>query len=301
VRAIAEVPVRSEFLVRRDTLEEYFSTRHFKPIVAGYVSYPPLLSVVLRRLCAEFPSPASLHGLSRAGVDTVVVHHGRPIAADLLGRPIGSPEGGAPFARAARLAGLDLYARLPDAVSAGHIVRLARFDGPQARLFESEADEVYRLPSPPPVAAAPFPNGRRIAGSGWVYRASIGAADAAGDHDDRTDWSAPGPLTGDEFLEVTFPEEVTVTGVVIPVGRAPAFPTRFRVWGQDRAAGWQRLARWDDAQIVQLLDQLLVAPRQARIGFALGRRPLTGVRLEVGDSGAGPTGWEVAELEVWGP
>ena len=44
-RAVAEVPVHGEGLIRKETLEEYFSTYHFKPIVHGYVSYPPLLSV----------------------------------------------------------------------------------------------------------------------------------------------------------------------------------------------------------------------------------------------------------------
>src|SRR6185503_19434604 len=39
-RAVAEVPVHGEGLIRKETLEEYFSTDHFKPIIHGYVSCP---------------------------------------------------------------------------------------------------------------------------------------------------------------------------------------------------------------------------------------------------------------------
>ena len=78
--AIAEVPVHGEGLVREETLEMYFSAYHWKPIIHGYTAYPPLLTRLLRRLAAEFPSDGGACGAARVGVDTVVVHHGRPLA-----------------------------------------------------------------------------------------------------------------------------------------------------------------------------------------------------------------------------
>ena len=76
-RAIAEVPIHREGLERFEILDEYFSTVHLKPTIHGYVSFIPLLTKVLRRAAAVFPSELSLQALQRVGVDTVVVHHGR--------------------------------------------------------------------------------------------------------------------------------------------------------------------------------------------------------------------------------
>ncbi|HET8644853.1 MAG TPA: hypothetical protein VFO85_05160, partial [Vicinamibacteria bacterium] len=57
-RALAEVPVHGENLVRKETIEEYFSTLHGKPIIHGYVSYPPLLGTLLRKTAGTFPADA---------------------------------------------------------------------------------------------------------------------------------------------------------------------------------------------------------------------------------------------------
>ncbi|HEV7500773.1 MAG TPA: hypothetical protein VGQ33_12255, partial [Vicinamibacteria bacterium] len=145
-RAVAEVPIHGEGLVREETEEMYFSAYHWKPIIHGYTAYPPLLSRILRRVAAQFPSETSLQVLARIGVDTVVVHHGRPVGGDLARRLRDTgqrnPE---TFRRLLRLGELDLFDRLPGAVAAGHIERLARFEGAPARLYESTADEVYRL------------------------------------------------------------------------------------------------------------------------------------------------------------
>ena len=85
-RAVAEVPIHGEGLVREETEEMYFSASHWKPIIHGYTAYPPLLSRILRRAAAQFPSETSLQVLTRIGVDTVVVHHGRPVGGDLARR-----------------------------------------------------------------------------------------------------------------------------------------------------------------------------------------------------------------------
>ncbi len=112
--AIAEVPIHGEGLVREETEEMYFSAYHFKPIIHGYTAYPPLLSRLLRRVAAEFPSETALQTLTRLGIDTVVVHHGRPVGGDLARRlrDTGQPSPEA-FRRLLRLADLDLESRLP--------------------------------------------------------------------------------------------------------------------------------------------------------------------------------------------
>ena len=148
-RAVAEVPIHGEGLIRKETLEEYFSTYHFKPIIHGYVSYPPLLSVLLRRAAADFPSESSVQTLQRVGVDTVVVHHGR-----------------------AGSAGLE--AAVAEAIANGRLVSVARFSGPSAHVYQGTADEVVRLIHLPREEAAPLPGGRRAARGVVAYSATAG-------------------------------------------------------------------------------------------------------------------------------
>jgi hypothetical protein len=275
VRALAEVPVHGEGLIRKETLEEYFSSYHFKPIVHGYVSYPPLLSVLLRRTAAEFPSELSLQVFARTGVDTVVAHHGRA--------------GGEAQSR-------DVEA----AAAAGRILPMARFEGADAHVYEGTRDDVFRLPVIAPLAAAPQPAGRRLLDPGWRYEAKAGDPRPAGDGDMQTAWYVPGELRGDEHLDVVFDRPLRITGVVLPLRRDSAFPTRLRLEARGLDGRWGRLARLDDAHVLQLVDQLLNTPGEARLGFAV-EREVTGVRLLVGEGASGFDGWLIPELEVWVP
>jgi hypothetical protein len=300
VAAIAEVPVHGEGLVREETLEMYFSAYHFKPTIHGYTAYPPLLTRLLRRLAAEFPSPASLQALQRVGVDTVVVHHGRPLGADLA-RRLRDTAQEERFPGLLRQVDQDLYDQLPAAVSAGRIRVEARYEGPPARLFRSSADEVYRLAPQPPMPAARFPEGRVVRDPAWVLRAKAGDPAPAFDGDMRTAWIVPRALVGDEFLEATFPRPMLVAGVVVRLRRDSVFPTRFRVAGKVEGR-WTELARFDAGHALQLLDRLLDDPRAAAIGFDLGTggRELGGISLLVEDGGTSFEGWSIPELEVWG-
>ena len=300
--AIAEVPVHGEGLVREETLEMYFSTVHWRPVIHGYTAYPPLLTRHLRRLASQFPSPASVQALRRVGVDTVVVHHGEPLGRDLARRLRDTGQfDDERFAALLRQSDQDLFARLPEGAAAGRIRLEARFEGPGARLFRSAADEVYRLADSAPVPVAPGPAGEPLPASGWTLRAKVGDPKLAFDGDPRTAWTVPRALLGDEFLEATFPAPVTVGGVVVRLRRDSAFPTRFRVAG--RAAGqWVELARFDDAHALQLLDRLLADPRTASIGFSFGAgRELTGISLLVEEAGTSFEGWSIPEVEVVSP
>jgi hypothetical protein len=301
-RAIAEVPIHGEGLVREETEEMYFSAYHWKPIIHGYTAYPPLLSKVLRRAAAQFPSETSLQALGRVGVDTIVVHHGRPVGGDLARRlrDTGqrSPES---FHRLLRLAELDLVERLPGAVAARRIQRVARFEGAPARLYESSADEVYRILPLEAHAPAPFPRGHRQRDPLWHYRTKLGDPAPAADGDLATSWRVPRFLLGDEFFEITFDRPLIVAGVVLPLRRDSAFPTRFRVAGRVPGRGWVELARLDEAHVLQLVDRLREDPQRAALGFDLGGETLEGVSLLVDEAGTSFEGWSLPEVEVWVP
>lgn len=300
--AIAEVPIHGEGLVREETEEMYFSAYHFKPIIHGYTAYPPLLSRLLRRVAAEFPSETALQTLTRLGIDTVVVHHGRPVGGDLARRlrDTGQPSPEA-FRRLLRLADLDLESRLPGAVATRRIERLARFEGAPARLYQSAADEIYRVLPSAAHAPAPFPRGQRRRDPAWHYRTKIGDPAPAADGDLSTSWRVPRFLLGDEFFEITFDRPLRVAGVVLPLRRDSAFPTRFRVAGRVPRGGWIELARLDEAHVLQLVDRLREDPGRAALGFDLGGRPLEGISLLVDEAGTSFDGWSLPEVEVWTP
>jgi len=302
VHAIAEVPIHGEGLVREETEEMYFSAYHFKPIIHGYTAYPPLLSRMLRRVAAEFPSETALQTLTRLGIDTVVVHHGRPVGGDLARRLRDTGQlGPETFRRLLRLADLDLEGRLPGAVAARRIERLARFEGAPARLYESAADEIYRVLPAAAHAPAPFPSGQRRRDPAWHYRTKLGDPAPAADGDLSTSWRVPRSLLGDEFFEITFDRPLRVAGVVLPLRRDSAFPTRFRVAGRVAGSGWVELARLDEAHVLQLVDRLRDDPGRAALGFDLGGRPLEGISLLVDEAGTSFEGWSLPEVEVWTP
>jgi hypothetical protein len=302
VSAYAEVPPRGEALVSRETLDMYFSAVSFRSVIHGYTAYPPMLTRVLRRMAAQFPSEGAIQALQRVGVDTVVVHHGRPLGRDLFhqlrGRGDEDPES---HAAALRLAGLDLYDRLPEAVREGRIRRLARFSGPDDALYQSTADEVYALVPTPPLAAAPFPSGRRRLDPAWRYRTKFGDPAPATDGDLATAWEVARRLNGDEFFEVTFHRPERVSGFVLRLRRDSVFPTRFRIGAQDLRGNWAEVARFDDAHALQLIDRLLSDARETAIGFDLGGREVTGLSLLVEEAGTSPEGWKIPEIEVWVP
>ena len=231
-----------------------------------------------------------------------MVHHGRPVGVDLARRlretGVRDPATLRPLLH---LAELDLFDRLPAAVAAGRIERLARFEGAPARLYQSTTDEVYRLHPGPPAAAAPFPGGRRVRGPRWHYRTKVGDPSPAADGDLSTSWKVPRFLLGDEFFEITFDQPLEVSGLVLPLRRDSAFPTRLRVAGRIPGGGWVELARLDEAHVLQLVDRLREDPERAALGFDLGGRTLAGVSLLVDEAGTSFEGWSLPEVEVWAP
>jgi hypothetical protein len=96
-----------------------------------------------------------------------------------------------------------------------------------------------------------------------------------------------------------FDRPLAVTGVVLPLRRDSAIPTRFRIGVRDLAGNWGEVARYDGAHAMQLLERLLSDPGQAAIGFALSGREVTGLNLLVEEGGTSFEGWRLPEFEVW--
>lgn len=274
--AIAEVPIHGESLIRKETLEMYFSTRHLRPVIHGYTSFPPLLAGLMRRMAEQFPEDVSLQGLSSAGVDTVVLHHGRPGAQAILGN-------------------------LRDQIAAGRVQRVARFAGDTSRAYEGTVDEVYRITSPTKLQAAPSPAGRRLVGPSWSYRTKQGDPRSAVDSDLSTAWEVPGPLDGDEFFEVTFDRPVRVSGVRMTLRQDSLFPTRFKIGARRLDGRWVPLAFYDDAHQLQLLERLLADPLDTELGFDWVDQELTGIIVMVDEGGRSVFGWSIPEIEVLVP
>jgi hypothetical protein len=301
-KGVAEVPIRGEGLVREETLEMYFSTAHWKPLVHGYVAYPPQITRLLRRAAAQVPAEVSLQAFGRVGVDTVVVHCGREAGLDLYRQVPGTgAEKQERFRKLLRLAGLDVFDQLPQAVAAGRIVRAARFEGEAARVHEGSADEVYRILPAPARAAARFPQGATLREPGLRYRARRGEPALAGDGRLETSWESVEPLTGDESFEVELDRPRLVQGVVLPLRWDSVYPTRFRIDGRDASGRWLPLARYGEAQVLQLLDRLIEDPGHAAMGFAWEPHELLGLRLAVEAGGTSFEGWSIPEIEIKGP
>jgi hypothetical protein len=281
VRALAELPIGGESLIRKETLEMYFSSYHHKPIIHGYESYPPLLTTFLRQMAAEFPSELAFDAFQRVGVDTLVVHRGRP-------------EGAA------------LESELPDWVEAGRLEFLARFTGPSSHIYRGTADEVYRVVPAAPAPAAPFPSGRPFRDARWTLRATRGNAELAMDGDLDTSWEMSRPLMGDEIFEVDFLEPVEIRGVVLRLSRLSIFPPRFRIMGRTVSGQRLALAQFDVEHEAQLVDALLRSPGEAALGFDVGNEVVTSLTLRIGREGTrfdrSPIpGWSIPELEIWVP
>jgi hypothetical protein len=299
-QAVIDLPFVGEAMVRDETMKMYFANYHQHRIVNGLAGFEPLLTRLTLRLCATFPSETSLQVLQRLGVDTVVLHYGLPLGRDVEGLvPNELSDHAERFAHLLRVADLDTYDQVPGAVADGRLVRLARFEGKAARLFESTADEVFRLRPGAPVAAAPFPTGRRLLRSSWSYRTKAGDPLPAADGDLSTVWSVPRQLNGDEFFEITFDRPERVSGVVLPLVRDSQFPTRFRVLVRTQKGAWKEAARFDMRHALQLVDSLLGDAKHAALGFALPGAEITGVTLSIEEAGTSHAGWRLPEVEVW--
>jgi len=138
VHALAEVPTYGEHSFRRETMEMYYSTYHFKPIVHGYTAYPTRESVLLRECAVRIPEERALDCLESWGVDTLIVHY-PPAGASLrrdsdLADFVGVPPRG-------------FYRGVAAREAEGRLRRLASFDGPRSRI-PGGRDVAFRIARP---------------------------------------------------------------------------------------------------------------------------------------------------------
>jgi hypothetical protein len=133
------------FMIRKETLEMYFSTFHWKPIIHGYARIMPPVTADLRLMAARLPGdPESLDALRALGVDTLVVH--LPSDGTLAAYSSLRPRHQRAFARHFTLERVSFYTGWSELERAGRIVRVAEFRAPRASVrVRDGADVVYRI------------------------------------------------------------------------------------------------------------------------------------------------------------
>jgi hypothetical protein len=273
-RALVEAPIHGEGLVRMESVDMYFQLFHHKPIVAAYVSLPPLLTRILRQTADELPDPDALETLSVAGVDTVVYH----------------------------LDGASFPAAWVSAEARGQLLRRGSFTRHAFWLRPSGQDIVFSI-----VAARSIRPARTDVRSltrirpppAWRYRASAGRAALAGDGDPDTQWVLEDSIGGGESFEIGFGgESVRVAAVALPLTRREILPTRFRVQTRDAEGRWRDFSTYGPVERDRLVEDLMRTPGRAVLTLEGEEVGATGIRL-VADRGARSfDGWRLGEVDV---
>ena len=151
-----------------------------------------------------------------------------------------------------------------------------------------------------------MPNGRPYRDSRWRYVASRGDPYLAVDGKQSTAWEVSRPLMGDEVFEIHFGSPTAINGIIMHLRRGSQFPKRFRIVGQDADGKRIRLARYDGRHTLQIIDQLLMDPGSAALGFDFGGVELSSLSVRIGEGGTKWDrlpfpGWSIPEIEVWVP
>ena len=272
-KAVVEAPIHGEGLVRMESVDMYFQLFHHKPVTAAYVSFPPLLTRILRQVAAELPSLEALETLSLAGVDTIVYHQETPLPAK----------------------------EWIDAEAKGEIERRGLFPRAAYWLRPAGTDVVFRIPSikAPPVALPPEAPLRRAMSPTWRYRASSGRAGLAADGDPDSQWIVEDTIAGGESFEIGFGgEDVALAAVAMPLTRRDILPTRFVVETRDRDGNWSPFASFGPAEQRALVFDLMRSPGRVVLTLRGENRRATGLRLVAGPGARSFDGWRLGEVEV---
>lgn len=272
-RAVVEAPVHGEGLVRMESVDMYFQLFHHKPIVSAYVSFPPLLTRILRQAAEELPDSDALRTLALTGVDTVIYHQD----------------------------GASLPLDWANAEAEGRLIRRGSFPRRAFWLRPVGNDVVFSIPGERTVSPAPTPVSTltRLRSPAWRYRASSGQAALAGDGDPDTQWVIEDTIRGGESMEIGFGgETVQVAALTLPLTRREILPTKFRVEVRDTAGSWSPFASYGPAERDRLVQALVRTPGRAGLTLEGREVPGTAIRL-VADTGARSfDGWRLAEVEV---
>ena len=271
-RAVVEAPAHGEGLVRMESVDMYFQLFHHKPIVSAYLSFPPLLTRILRQTTEELPDEKALRTLALAGVDTLVYHQEGP----------------------------SIPSDWADAEAAGRITRRGSFPREAYWLRPSGRDLVFSIsaarPLPPRVARAPL---ARIRSGTWRYRASAGRAALAGDGDKDSQWIIEDTVRGGEYFEIGFGgDTVRLSAVALPMTRRDILPTRFEVETRDQEGRWSPFASYGPTKRDELVRDLMESPGRAVVTLEGEEVSATGLRLVAGARARSFDGWRLGEVEV---
>ena len=272
-RAVVEAPVHGEGLVRMESVDMYFQLFHHKPIVGAYVSFPPLLTRILRQAAERLPDADVLRTLALTGVDTVIYHQD----------------------------GTSLPADWAAAEAQGLLVRRGSFARNAFWLRPSGQDVVFSIP--PSAEVHPIRTEvqafTRVRSSIWRYRASAGRAALAGDGDPDTQWVVEDSVQGGESMEIGFGgEDVRIAAVAFPLTRREILPTKFRVEVRDTTGDWSPFAVYGSKERDRLVLDLMRTPGRAVLTLEGEEVVGTGIRL-VAEAGARSfDGWRLGEVEV---
>jgi len=271
--AVVEAPIHGEGLVRMESVDMYFQLFHHKPIVAAYVSFPPLLTRILRQTADDLPEPDALETLSLSGVDTIVYHQDGDVMAPGWAR----------------------------ARAEGRLLQRTSFIRKAFWLRPSGHDVVFSIPA----AAAGLPATpevrplSRIRSPLWRYRSSSGRAPLAGDGDPDTQWVIEDTIRGGESLEIGFAgESVRVAAVALPLTRRDILPSKFRVETRDAQGEWSPFAAYGAAERDQLVAGLMRSPGRAVLTLRGEEVASTGLRLVADPRARSFDGWRLGEVEV---
>jgi hypothetical protein len=270
-RAVVEAPASGEGLARMESVDMYFQLFHHKPITAAYVSFPPLLTRLLRQASEDLPDATALQTLARCGVDTIVYHQETP----------------------------SLPLEWAEAVTRGQLVPRATFARQAYWLRPQGLDLVFSIPKPQPLIRADRPQTAPARSERWRYRASAGQARLAGDGDRDTQWVIEDPIKGGESFEIGFGDEtVLVSALALPLTRREILPTTFAVETRDTEGRWSSFATFGPNERDELIADLVTSP--GKVVLTLPGTPIeaTGVRLVAGPKARSFDGWRLSEAEV---
>ncbi len=264
--AIVEAPIHGEGLVRMESVDMYFQLFHRKPVIAAYVSFPPLLTRILRQVAAELPAREAIETLSLVGVDTIVYHQETPLPP----------------------------AEWIDAEASGFIQRRGSFPREAYWLRPAGTDVVFRVPAYKPQHGAPraVSGLRRRLSPAWRYRATAGVAALAGDGDLDTQWVSDDSILGGESIEIGFGgESVRMAALSLPLTRREVLPTRFEAEARDVEGHWSRFASYGPRQRDELVRDLMLSPGKVTLTLEGGGRVVTAIRLVASAGARSFDGW----------
>jgi hypothetical protein len=278
---VAELPPRPFHLIRRTSMEAYFSTFHRRPILFAKPSfYPPAMELLQWEL-REFPDERSLALLQALEVRFALVHPKRWEH--------------------------DLHLRLRRLERLEPKLVLTQSFGDRSDPLWSEyqlgGELLYRiLPAQGegPAVSARWCNCREIDRNSFRLNASGAGAERAVDGDRGTKWTTSGGQRKGDYFEVGLDRPRRLARVEIemafPYGE---FPRNLEMNGY-RGQRAHRVERIDDiVYTIGLVQQLIRDPTKARLRYDLEPMEMDRLRLFIHRTEEGTIDWAIPEIHVY--